>query len=94
MAKKKAVKKITLEQSNRSKYGPINDDLIARTYRDNKRDGDVWCAQNVNRYLGRFMREGSSKGLNYTDLLKSRDYLNRMIDANKNLAKNSKEKIE
>lgn len=71
-----------LEKSNRSKYGQKEDDLIARTYRDNKRDGDVWCVLNIQRYLTRFVRQGSSKANNLTDLLKARDYLDRMIEYN------------
>ena len=95
--KKKEPTKIVgseLEKSNRSKYGPTSDDLIARTYRDNHRDGDLWCEGNVKRYLGRFTRLGSSKAGNYNDLVKAADYLNRMIAANKHLKGVSKEIIE
>lgn len=76
-----------MEESNRSKYGDKNHDLIAENYRISKHDGDVWCANNTIKYLNRFKREGSSKANNMTDLYKSRDYLNRMIEANEKLVK-------
>ena len=71
------------EKVNRSKYGPKEDDVIARTYRDNHRDGDMWCSKNVEKYLFRYTREGSSKKGIYENLLKAKDYLDRMIEANK-----------
>lgn len=83
-----------LENSNRSKYGPKEDDQIARNYRDNKRDGDVWCVENIKRYLGRFIRVGSSKADNLTDLMKARDYLDRMIEENEKRLKPKEEIIE
>ena len=73
----------TQEQTNRSKYGPKTDDVIARTYRDNHRDGNMWCAKNVEKYLFRYTREGSSKAGIYENLLKAKDYLDRMIEENK-----------
>jgi hypothetical protein len=71
-----------LEQSNRSKYGAKEHDQISTNYRVSKERGDIWCAENVKRYLDRFTRPGSSKGNNMTDLLKAQDYLQRMIEHN------------
>jgi hypothetical protein len=51
-------------------------------YRVSKERGDIWCTENVKRYLDRFTRPGSSKGNNLTDLLKAQDYLQRMIEQN------------
>lgn len=71
-----------LEQSNRSKYGAKEHDQISMNYRISKERGDIWCAENVKRYLDRFTRPGSIKGNNLTDLLKAQDYLQRMIEQN------------
>lgn len=76
-----------LEQENRSKYGQKTDDLIARTYRDNHSDGDMWCYLNVTKYLGRYVRKGSAKAGIHENLLKARDYLDRMIEANEHVEK-------
>lgn len=81
-----------LESSNRSKYGPKEFDQIATNYRIAKERGDIWCSENVKRYLDRFTRPGSSKANNLTDLLKAKDYLERMIEMNQNA--DNKEKIE
>lgn len=81
-----------LEESNRSKYGPKEFDQISTNYRISKERGDIWCSENVKRYLDRFTRPGSSKANNLTDLLKARDYLNRMIENNQDA--NPKEVIE
>ena len=81
-----------LEQSNRSKYGPKEFDQISTNYRISKERGDIWCSENVKRYLDRFTRPGSSKTNNLTDLLKAKDYLERMIEMNQNAE--TKENIE
>lgn len=69
-----------LEASNRSKYGEKEFDQISENYRVSLEHGHHWCAENAKRYLNRFTRPGSSKGGNYTDLLKAKDYLERMIE--------------
>ena len=81
-----------LDKSNRSKYGAKEHDQISGNYRISKQRGDMWCAENIKRYLDRFTRPGSSKAENLTDLLKARDYLDRMIEANAN--SETKENIE
>lgn len=69
-----------LENSNRSKYGDKENDQISQNYLISKERGDIWCSENVKRYLSRYTRPGSSKNGNHTDLLKARDYLQRMIE--------------
>jgi len=69
-----------LEESNRSKYGNKGSDLIAQTYEMDHHMGDTWCVVNVLRYLQRYIRPGSSKANNLTDLLKAKDYLQRAIE--------------
>ena len=81
-----------LEESNRAKYGDKEYDQISQNYRKGKKNGDIWCSENVIRYLSRYTRPGSTKAENPTDLLKARDYLNRMIEANADVDK--KEIIE
>jgi hypothetical protein len=71
-----------LEASNRAKYGEKQFDQISENYRIGKGIGDRWCAENVKRYLNRFTRPGSSKAENPIDLIKARDYLDRMIEKN------------
>ena len=71
-----------LERSNRAKYGPKELDQISLNYAISKERGDLWCAENVKRYLDRFTRPGSTKANNLVDLKKAKDYLERMIDAN------------
>lgn len=71
-----------LEKSNRSKYGEKSEDLIARTYKQSIVFGDVWCCKNAERYVDRFSRPDSSKGLNKTDLIKALDYIDRAIEKN------------
>ena len=84
-----------LEKSNRSKYGPKEFDQISLNYKISKERGDIWCSENIKRYLDRFTRPGSSKSNNLTDLMKAKDYLQRMIDANQEIGKlETKEKIE
>jgi hypothetical protein len=83
-----------LEESNRSKYGEKEFDQISENYRINKESGDIWCAENVKRYLNRFKRPGSTKANNLTDLYKAKDYLERMIEHNEKLQNNSEEVIE
>ena len=80
-----------LRQNNIKKYGEKDDDVIARTYRENKVYGDVFCAKNAEKYLRRYLSP-SEKGNNLTDLYKVLDYVHRMIDANEN--KTSTEVIE
>ena len=80
--------KKSLEESNRSKYGQKEFDQISSNYRISKDRGDLWCSENVKRYLDRFTRPGSSKANNLTDLLKAKDYLERMIEMNSNANKN------
>jgi hypothetical protein len=90
----KITTKQDLESSNRSKYGEKEFDLISENYRISKHDGDVWCANNIIRYLGRFKRINSSKANNMTDLYKAKDYLDRMIEANEQMIdQNNKQEI-
>lgn len=72
-----------LEDSNRSKYGDKEYDLISEQYRISEHDGHVWAGTNSVKYINRYKREGSSKSGNLSDLLKARDYLGRMIEAHK-----------
>jgi hypothetical protein len=81
-----------LEESNRSKYGPKEFDQISTNYRISNERGNIWCSENVKRYLDRFGRPGSSKAGNLTDLKKAKDYLERMIEMNQGAE--TKEKIE
>lgn len=83
-----------LEKSNRAKYGDKEFDLISQNYRISKQHGDVWCANNVVRYLDRFKRPDSTKADNMIDLLKARDYLDRMIEENQKVLIVETEKIE
>jgi hypothetical protein len=83
-----------LEKSNRAKYGDKEFDQISLNYRKGTDYGDIWASENVKRYLDRFTRPGSTKAKNLTDLLKARDYLNRMIEVHENLNTNKKEVIE
>jgi hypothetical protein len=73
-----------LEKSNRAKYGDKEFDQISLNYRKGIEYGDVWTSENVKRYLDRFTRPGSSKARNLTDLLKAKDYLERMIEVHQN----------
>lgn len=74
-----------LEESNRKKYGDKEFDQISQCYRVSKEKGDIWCAENVKRYLDRFTRPESTKRDNVTDLVKAKDYLERMIAENNRL---------
>lgn len=69
-----------LEESNRSKYGDKSADLIAHNYSVAERDGDLWCLMNARRYIGRYLKEGSSKVNNTTDLMKALDYVERAFE--------------
>jgi hypothetical protein len=80
-----------LEESNRSKYGAKEFDLISEQYRNSEHDGHVWSGTNAVKYINRYKREGSSKSGNLSDLLKAQDYLNRMIDAHKKFHPEDKE---
>ena len=57
-----------------------------------KAKGDIWCSENVKRYHDRFTQPASSKANNLTDLKKAKDYLERMIEQNKD--SETKENIE
>lgn len=83
-----------LEKSNRSKYGEKEFDQISLNYRKSTWYGDIWASENVKRYLDRFTRPGSSKANNLTDLLKAKDYLERMIEFHEDTNSNKFEKIE
>lgn len=83
-----------LEASNRSKYGEKENDMISRMYRRSKLQGDTYCSGHVERYIDRFIRPESSKGNNMIDLIKAKDYLERMIEANETININNKEIIE
>lgn len=84
-----------LEESNRAKYGNKDLDQISLCYSESKEKGDVWCSENIKRYLGRFTRKGSTKANNLTDLIKCKDYLQRMIDFNSSHPElNNSEEIE
>lgn len=87
-------KKDQLEESNRSKYGDKDFDIISQCYRVSKEQGDVWCIGNIFRYLDRFKRPNSSKGNNLTDLIKARDYMERLIEKNIELLDVKEEIIE
>jgi hypothetical protein len=78
----KKVEKINDREQIERRYGKRDDDLIARTYRDNKEHGDIWCILNVQKYTKRFISKGSSKSGNKEDLLKAKDYLDRAIEIN------------
>ena len=80
-----------LEESNRSKYGEKEHDLIAQQYMISEHDGHVWTGTNAIKYISRYKREGSSKSGNLSDLLKAQDYLGRMIDAHKKFHPEDKE---
>lgn len=83
-----------LEESNRAKYGDKEVDQISLNYRKSTEYGDIWASENVKRYLDRFTRPGSTKSGNLTDLLKAKDYLNRMIEVHEKLNTKTKEVIE
>jgi hypothetical protein len=72
------------EEINRQKYGSKEDDLIARSYRDSKEKGDIWCSNNTIKYLTRFTGN-SIKSNNIVDLRKAADYLNRMLEQNEKI---------
>lgn len=89
------MEKSELEKSNRSKYGSKEFDQISENFRISTDRGNIWCSENIKRYLNRFTRPGSSKANNLTDLYKAQDYLYRMIEnaeLSKDYSKN--EKIE
>ena len=72
-----------LAKSNELKYGKKEYDQISQNYRlFGKNYGDFWCSENIKRYLTRFTKPDSTKSNNLTDLLKARDYLERMIEMN------------
>ena len=83
---------IEFNDRNVSKYGPKDDDVIARTYRENKHDGDMWCRLNIERYVRRFT-SNSHKAENLTDLRKALDYLARMIEINEQLGNDNTEEV-
>lgn len=83
-----------LEKSNRAKYGEKDWDQISINYKVSKEKGDIWCAENVKRYLDRFTRPGSTKANNLVDLWKAKDYLERMIEANAEQINTTSEVIE
>lgn len=85
METNKGMSEEDLQKSNRAKYGEKEFDLISQHYRISKEQGDVWCSGNVIRYLDRFKRPNSTKSNNMIDLLKARDYLDRMIEENQKL---------
>ncbi len=81
-------------KKNIAKYGDKNDDVIARSYREGKGIGDIWCAKNAEKYLRRFLGT-SEKANNFVDLLKVKNYVDRMIEYNKkHPSVNKKEIIE
>jgi hypothetical protein len=69
---------IPLEEENVAKYGPKDDDTIARAYRHSKESGDVYCGFTAQKYITRFISK-SKKANNNTDLIKAIDYLQRMM---------------
>lgn len=83
-----------LEQSNRAKYGDQKSDVIAQAYAMGRHVGDIWCVFNVWRYLSRYIRPGSTKAGNLTDMLKARDYLDRAIQQHPDNGAPLKEIIE
>ena len=83
-----------LEKSNRAKYGEKDFDQISLNYKKGTHFGDIWASENVKRYLDRFTRPGSTKASNLTDLLKAKDYLERMIEVHTELGTKTKEIIE
>lgn len=72
----------SLEQSNRAKYGDKRNDVIAQAFEMSETFGEVWCVFNAKKYIERFIRPGSTKGGNLTDIIKARDYLDRLIQRN------------
>lgn len=73
------MKREELETSNRSKYGDKKNYLISRMYKHAQIVGHAFALGNAERYLDRFGREGSSKSLNATDLVKAKDFIERVI---------------
>jgi len=69
----------SLEQSNRAKYGDKENDIIAQAFQMHEPYGNFWCVFNAKKYIERFIRPGSTKGGNITDIVKARDYLDRLI---------------
>lgn len=79
---------------NEAKYGNKEDDTIARTFRESLVGGNFYCGKNAEKYIRRFL-SNSHKANNITDLEKAKDYLQRMIDYNKQIGNtNTKEVIE
>jgi hypothetical protein len=72
---------------NAAKYGKRDDDVIARIYRESEVGGNYFCKGNIEKYITRFCKEGSPKAGNLTDLIKAKDFLNRMIEMNQGKAK-------
>jgi hypothetical protein len=71
-----------LDDSDRKKYGDKEFDQISQCYKVSKEKGDIWCSENIKRYLDRFTRPSSTKQNILTDLIKARNYLDRMITEN------------
>lgn len=82
-----------LEKSNRSKYGEKDKDVISLMYDLSKEQGDAYCYGNIMKYVGRFTRPKSSKSNNKIDLLKAKDYLERMIEINEQIGQMKTEEV-
>jgi len=69
-----------LEEGNRTKYGDKSNDVIAQAFTLKTDYGYFWCVFNAIKYLSRFIRPGSIKGMQLIDLKKARDYIDRAIE--------------
>lgn len=77
----------SLKETNAAKYGEPSDDVIAQQYKESRIGGNYFCKGNIEKYIRRFCKEGSPKADNVTDLIKARDFLDRMIAANQDRVK-------
>ena len=67
-----------------TKYGPKEFDCISAGYRESKQVGDFYCSLNIKKYIERYSRPTSAKSNNLQDLIKAKDYLERMIENHNN----------
>lgn len=79
--------KPSFQQQNVDKYGEKQYDEISNAYRISKTVGDAFCAISVRKYLLRFINPKSHKRENLTDLVKCRDFIDRMIEQNQQSTK-------
>jgi hypothetical protein len=67
----------------KTKYGDKENDCISTGYKQSKEIGDWYCTLNIKKYTERYSRPNSSKSNNVVDLIKAKDYLERMIEQHK-----------